>query len=257
MSSGKALFIKDFSNGTGEGTIWATDGTESGTRQLNIHPDPGYRNALGPVTTGHQGQFDFFANFGNDLLLINLEETLTFSDEKIQIFITDGTPAGTSEVSVTANISPFQAGQFGKVGDDLIVFEGSTSVVGKEPTAEFLVTDGTKGGTRTFTIKRNPLPPVGLEFVPGPFLSLGKIVLFGAIDQNGDDTLWVSNGTIGWHQAAKDPGRGRGKHIRGRRRLRTRQPHPLRQQGPFSLARTATAPVACGLQTAPVPGRMS
>ncbi|HEY1301177.1 MAG TPA: Ig-like domain-containing protein, partial [Stellaceae bacterium] len=109
--------------------------------------------------------------------------------------------AGTSAFDIATDVAnltrALEFGQAAQLGGKFLIFDQYTAVVGKPATAEFLVTDGTKAGTTTFTITgTSPLPPFGAPaFQPGPFFTLGNMVLFAAADSNRLNSLWVSNGT--------------------------------------------------------------
>jgi hypothetical protein len=88
LSTAKALFVKYTT-----GSVWVTDGTSSGTFQLPVVPDPGYQSHL-LLNTGAN---EPFLVFGGKLIFVEQEGVGRIAD---QIYITDGTVAGTSEVTV-------------------------------------------------------------------------------------------------------------------------------------------------------------
>lgn len=112
------------------------------------------------------------------------------------MYTTDGTKAGTSEHTIGVDVNNLESsiagGQFAQLGNELLIFDQATSMVGQPPTFKFLLTDDTTGGTTTFTI---PGPPLPLTFNPGLFFSFGNLVLFSATDYGGSNSLWVSDGT--------------------------------------------------------------
>ena len=179
MSSSKALFVN---NATG--SVWVTDGTPSGTSELPVVPDPTYNSA---VVLDRSDNGPFIA-FGDRLLFVEQESSGGIAAE--QIYVTNGTAAGTSET--TASDTFYLGGWIGEFGTKILMLNNIISTTGHPPTVEFLVTDGTSAGTTTFTIAGPPLP---LSFNPGPFTGFGNLVLFSATDYSGLTSLWVSNGT--------------------------------------------------------------
>jgi hypothetical protein len=166
----KALFVVEKSSTE---TVWVTDGTSVGTFQLPATQDAGYE-----FLYTIEGEFQ---PFGNKLIYFYLEPSTGVSfPTKLQIYITDGTTAGTTEYTIGVNgnnlVNSIEAGEAAQVGDKFLIFDQAISTTGQPPTLEFFVTDGTSAGTTTFTI---PGPPLPLSFNPGPFFSWKSGSVFG------------------------------------------------------------------------------
>jgi hypothetical protein len=184
MATADALFVND-------NTVWVTDGTTSGTHQLLLRADPG-QQLEGIMASPYP---DYFHVFNNNLLFFELEYS-TITGYHVQVYTTNGSAAGTKEFTVPllSNSYPsyLTAGDFAEFDNKLLILDNVTSIAGKPPKVEFLVTNLTKTGTKTFTINGPKLP---YSFDPSEFTGLGNLVLFSAVDRNGISTLWASNGT--------------------------------------------------------------
>ena len=136
------------------------------SHSTEVFETPGYYN------------FPPYYNFGSDLLYFDLEQNSNFPfTGQLRVYSTNGTKAGTSAFDIATDVNnlttALDRGQAAQFGGKFLIFDQYTAVVGKPATAEFLVTDGTKAGTTTFTITGDPVPPIGLSFNPGRFFSLG------------------------------------------------------------------------------------
>jgi hypothetical protein len=182
MSSGEAVFIN--------GGVWVTDGSKSGTFELQLALDPGYDFV---ELLGSSGLY--FHPYGSELLFFALEEG--DGEDRVRAFTTDGSKAGTKGFTLPPSPSfdfslYLEEGDFATFGKKMLILDSVTAIQGKPPEVEFLVTNLTGHGTQTFTIKGPPLP---FDFAPNQFTGFGKLVLFSAVDYQGVNSLWVSNGT--------------------------------------------------------------
>ena len=159
LASGALLFAGGFS-------LWATDGTGPGTRRLAstcldflISEEPQF-------FPGPRGRvyFPFCPNGGYG---------------PGDLWVTDGTPAGTYRVGAPASGVGFLGG--------LAYFGGSPA---SGPGAELRVTDGRPGTGRTVTTLRRDRPGSDPQFLPS-----GNGVLIAATPRTGDAGLWTSDGT--------------------------------------------------------------
>jgi hypothetical protein len=174
MSIGKALFIDS------TGDVWVTDGSKSGTSELIPRPSE--------IIGG-------FQPFGDKLLFLESEFGITGAH--IEVYTTDGAKAGTKEFSLPPSPSfdfdsYLEDHDYAAFGNELLILDNVTAVQGEPPKVEFLVTNLTQAGTKTFTIAGPPLP---LDFNASDFTGFGNLVLFSATDYKGVNTLWTSNGT--------------------------------------------------------------
>jgi hypothetical protein len=181
MASAEALFLD-------ENSVWVTDGSKSGTHQLLLRADPGQEleGLIGPY---------YFAPFDGKLLFFELEYGST--GYHVQIYTTNGTQSGTKEFTIPALSYYYpnfylEDADFAAFDGRLLILDSVTAVEGEPPKVEFLVTNLTKGGTKTFTIAGPPLP---FNFDPSEFTGFGKLVLFSATNHAGVNTLWASNGS--------------------------------------------------------------
>jgi hypothetical protein len=182
MASGEALFFND--------GVWVTDGSKSGTFELQLTVDPGYDFVELLSSSG-----SYFHPYGGELLFFALE----VGDEgsEVRVYTTDGSKAGTKGFTLAPSSSfdfsfYLEEGDFATFGSNILILDNVTEEQGKPPAVEFLVTNLTGRGTKTFTIKGPPLP---FDFAPSEFTSFGKLVLFSATNYQGVNSLWVSNGT--------------------------------------------------------------
>lgn len=168
LSNTKAVY-----SSTTDETPWVTDGTLAGTIQLAS--DISFVNALGSTA------------FLNGKLIFSGSTAATGTE----LFITDGTPAGTTL------LKDIYAGPTGSDPDfDAVVLNGflyfiaATAAEGRE----LWRTDGTPGGT---TIVKDIVPgPTGSN-TPGNYhlFSSGSYLLFAANNASSGVELWKSDGS--------------------------------------------------------------
>lgn len=178
----KVIFFGN--DGTGS-TLWVTDGTAAGTSKLSSTTmtqaagPPSGPTSTGPTVSG-------FVPLGSKDLFWATSNFVTTP------WITDGTAAGTSQLSSTA-LSGSQYG-FAVLGSHA-VFEATTAAT----SAELFITDGTSAGTYLL----RDINPSGAS-TPQNFATLGNKVLFQANDGSHNKELWVTDGTFLGTSLAKD-----------------------------------------------------
>lgn len=157
--------------------VWITDGTAAGTRLLaDICPGPcdGYRGrysssaVLGSAVLGSAAGKTYFAAFSNPG---------TDSSVLDELWVTDGTPAGTHRV--TGRVS-----ELGLLGDLAVFGTGGY----ENPRSTIWSTDGTAAGTRRVTDLRTIAPGSDPSIHP---LRKGVVFLAG---EGGRQVLWKSDG---------------------------------------------------------------
>ena len=150
--------------------LWATDGTPGGTSMLTVANQNTNYHGLDP----HQ-----ITAFGNSWLFYGAD-TVTYHP-----WITDGTAAGTTELSTTAT----DVSSITPIGGGKAVFSADT---GTGPPESLWVTDGTPGGT-------SAVPGVSVETASGSFSSdfvaWGTKAAFFGEQFGGPSGIWVTDGT--------------------------------------------------------------
>ena len=186
-------------NGTdksGLGGLWVTDGTAAGTRELT--------GIAGAATTGA-------GLYPSDLTAYNGKALFTGADASgaIQLWVTDGTAAGTHELKVAGALTaPAEGGlPAGLSPSNLTVYNGDVFFGGDDTDGEVGLweTDGTASGTHELTgiagvatVGQDTGPP-GLS--PGDLTVYNGQLLFSGDDAHGQTGLWESNGTAsGTHE---------------------------------------------------------
>jgi ELWxxDGT repeat protein len=181
----KALFLN---NTDVKVNVWITDGTEDGTVAFPITPDSGY--AVGSYETPLSAN-PFLVLQGGRQIFFEEEVDLNTSQSSEQIYVTDGTSAGTTHVTIPFT-SFLAASAATSLGSKVLMLDDAHSIEGQPPTLTFLLTDWTNGGTSMFTV---PGPPPPLSFGHGPMVTLGNKAMFSGTDYSGLQSLWMSDGT--------------------------------------------------------------
>ena len=181
-----ALFEGYDANGTD--SLWVTDGTAAGTSELAVAGS--FANGLfSNVTAPHLTVFAGKALFvGED------------ASGNISLWSTDGTGAGTSELTVAGS---YAGGLFATVAaPDFTVLGGKMLFDGQDANGNpnLWVTDGTSAGTSELAVAGAGAGGLfDLNFFPSGFSPditvLGGLALFEGFDANGIDSLWVTDGT--------------------------------------------------------------
>jgi ELWxxDGT repeat protein len=183
------LFSAD--NASDDNAIWVTDGTATGTIELG-----GSGNA---AIVGADNNFgDDFANavrFGNRIFFQGGDKTGAAG-----LWVTDGTASGTYEIGGSANSGIIGADSNGLNPTDLTVDGQEVLFNGIDSAGQHClwVTDGTASGTKEIGQPAAPLPDESTNGLnPRSFVSLGNgNALFIGTDLNGEEALWVTDGTL-------------------------------------------------------------
>ena len=180
--------------GTSNG-LWLTDGTAGGTTEVG-GVSPGAGNPS-PFTFGNPTGLspNGFVTFGSKAIFFG-----TDSANFTGLWVTDGTVGGTEElgglengqiVGKGASLSPENLAAF----NNSVLFDAFDS----SGFDGLWITDGTTGGTVEIGGSKNQgVFDSGLtSFVANDFITLGNIELFNAPNKEGDDALWITDGTQG------------------------------------------------------------
>jgi ELWxxDGT repeat protein len=174
-------FLFEGLDDNGDQELYVSDGTTAGTSELtNITGAP----------TADEGDFvyagDNMAVLNGHALFAAYDET----NETVDLWTTDGTAAGTSELMV-ANANAL----FGLSPTDLTTLGNKVLFDGVDADGEsgLWVSDGTAAGTRELT----GIADASTNFQPSALTVIGNEIYFNAIDAEGNDGLWVTDGTVG------------------------------------------------------------
>ena len=184
----RALFVgEDAGN---HPNLWITDGSSAGTSELTV---------AGAFSGG------LFSN-----LLYDQEPDFTVLGAKAvflgtdasghpNLWVTDGTAAGTSELTVSG---AYSGGLFFHIDPQFCVLGDKVLFVGADPTGRhnLWITDGTSAGTHELAIAGIP------ELDPQGFAAVGNKVLFEGVDQSGKYVLWITDGTSAGTSEVAVPG---------------------------------------------------
>lgn len=159
---------------SGNINLWVTDGTAGGTSELS---------ATGAASSGlFSNVFPSFTTFGSKAVFVGID-----SKGVAGLWVTDGSSAGTSELSVagaaSTGLNPSNFTIFGSK----VLFAGADSA----GNTNLWVTDGTAGGTSEIKAVSNGAG--GLH--PSEFAVFGNEVLFDGTDASGHPNLWMTDGT--------------------------------------------------------------
>ena len=165
----------------GDNNLWVTDGTAAGTSEISV------------AGVGSEGLFGlppaspYFAASPDGRVLFSGIDAKGDSN----LWVTNGTSAGTSEISLAKQDPDGLNPQFLTVFGNKVLFEGSD----KNLNGNLWITDGTAAGTSEISVNGQNTQ----NFVPQDFTVLGSKVLFNGQDNKnistGDYDLWVTNGT--------------------------------------------------------------
>jgi ELWxxDGT repeat protein len=165
----------------GDNNLWVTDGTAAGTSEISV------------AGVGSEGLFGlppaspyFAASPDGRVLFSGIDAKGDFN-----LWVTNGTSAGTSEISLAKQDPNGLIPQNLTVFGNKVLFEG----LDKNLNSNLWVTDGTAAGTSELSVNGQNTQ----NFVPQDFTVLGSKVLFNGQDNKnistGDYDLWVTNGT--------------------------------------------------------------
>ena len=172
-----SLFLFEGADANGHFNLWQTDGTAGGTSEISI---PG-ASSLGLFD--EQSSDVHIVPFGSEMLFAGND-----SSGRNNLWVTDGTLAGTSELSATGadatdGLFPRSLTLFGSE----VLFSGLDTA----QRAGLWVTNGTSAGTSELSVAHSQLFSQGVDNLT----ILGSKVLFVATDVNFNSTLWVTDGT--------------------------------------------------------------
>jgi lipopolysaccharide export system protein LptA len=174
MSTNIVLFNGIDANGLA--SLWETDGTAAGTWEVSVTgiSSPVVAGVSTPQSPG------YITAFGSEALFSGGIPVQGNSGQNL--WITDGTSPGTSEISVPGNPQVSKLVAFGSEA----LFEDSGT--------NLWVTNGTSAGTSKLTVN-GANTVVGLN--PQHVTPFGSKALFMGLDSNYHENLWVTDGTSG------------------------------------------------------------
>jgi ELWxxDGT repeat protein len=182
-------------DGSANESLWVTNGTAGGTRELT----PAGADSQGIFFSGDPSFSPDFTVLAGNALFDGIDASGNYN-----LWITDGTAAGTSELGVAGASSSglFASGSTSNLFPDFtalgnkVLFEGADTnvhLVNKAPVhnLNLWVTDGTSSGTTEVAVAGASAN--GLS--PSHFTVLGGKALFAGIDATNHSNLWVTDGT--------------------------------------------------------------
>ena len=174
------LFVGYGSNGYPG--VWVTNGTAAGMTELSV---VGAAN-----NNGFYGSFADFTVLGNEVLFVD-----TTKNGDGELWVTDGTTAGTTQIQVTGTASSF----LGYQNPDFTIIGGKALLVGDDNNgrASLWVTGGTSAGTSELSAAVSNVNNSGLfwDYLKPDFTVLGSMALFEGLDSSNKYNPWVTNGT--------------------------------------------------------------
>jgi ELWxxDGT repeat protein len=184
--AGKAVFVGE--DASGDISLWTTDATGAGTRELTV---------AGSYARGlffNVAEPDFTV-LGNKVLFAGQDAT-----GKSNLWVTDGTAGGTSELAVAGanagglfDLNYFSAGfspGFTVLGN-MALFEGYDA----NGVDSLWVTDGTAAGTRELSVSDSYANGLFAKVSAPDITVIGGTALFAGKDASGKINLWVTDGT--------------------------------------------------------------
>ena len=190
--------------------LWVTDGTSAGTSELSVAH-------AASVGAGFSRPVVFSSGGSSEVLYASAD-----LNNLGGLWVTDGTTAGTSELSV-AGLGPAQGspGDFIAFGS-LFLFEGA------DANGHFNLwqTDGTAGGTSEISVPgASSLGLFDEQSSDVHIVPFGSEVLFAGNDSSGRNNLWVTDGTLAGTSELSATGADATDG------LFPNIPHPVRQRG--------------------------
>jgi ELWxxDGT repeat protein len=186
----------DSLNNASTNGLWLTDGTADGTTEVG-GPSPGSLNPPSPFTNGDPDGLkpQNFTTFGSKAIFTGWD-----SGNFEGLWVTDGTVAGTLELGGLNNqITGSDLGAFST--QNFAAFNNSVLFDGKDSTGfmGLWISDGTSAGTVEIGDSQNHMIfDSGLSgFEANDFVTLGALELFSAPNAQGNDSLWITDGTAG------------------------------------------------------------
>ncbi len=179
---GKAIFAgRDAAD---HNNLWVTDGTQSGTSELNVAGADSYG-----LFSSYYPQETIV--LGSKVLFEGLD-----TNDRLNLWVTDGTVAGTSEVQVAAGYSD---GLFNNgVSPDFTLFGGKILFAGYDQNREYglWVTNGTTAGTSELSSSAEYSTGFFNYYtIPDMAVINGHQAVFDGADVIDHVNLWVTDGT--------------------------------------------------------------
>ena len=168
---------------SGDPNLWVTNGTADGTSMLFV---------TGVFMTG--GNFDFnpydLTVFGSEVLFGG-----TDANDDINLWLTNGTASGTSELSVLG--AELKSGHQDLTPSELTAFGSKMLFAGIDANDQLnvWVTNGTGAGTSELAVMGAFSNGGHQDLAPGFLTAFGSEALFYAYDASENPNLWVTNGT--------------------------------------------------------------
>ena len=182
--------VFDGVDASGNWGLWATDGTAAGTQEITGIAG----TSTGVDDTGKGGPANvnglaphFFTAFNGEVLFTGFD-----ASGKDALWLTDGTAAGTQELSASA-LDP----------KNFTVLNGEALFVANNASgnADLWVTNGTAAGTQKLTGITGAASSANGGLDPSNLIAFNGEVLFQGQDLSGNYGLWVSDGTAaGTHE---------------------------------------------------------
>jgi probable HAF family extracellular repeat protein/ELWxxDGT repeat protein len=182
-------------NASGNQGLWVTNGTAAGTHELTgisgAYAGGAFANGLTPI----------------DMTVFNGEVFFRGIDtsKNIGLWVTDGTPAGTHELTGISGANSTGSDSFpaGLYPIGMTVFNGELLFEGQNASGNrgLWVSDGTPAGTHELTGINGAYSGGLFSYNSPDFTILNGQVLFSGADANNDVGLWVTDGTsAGTHE---------------------------------------------------------
>src|SRR5947207_2433544 len=177
MTVARVVFSgKDTSNRV---NLWVTDGTSAGTSELTV-------TGVGSSGLLVSGTPDF-TKLGGKVLFAGED-----SNFRVNFWETDGTVAGTAELTIPGQYS------FGLKPSDFTVFGSRALFAGYDSSVDYnlWITDGTATGTSELNVGGASSSGLIYFYKSPDFTVLGTKALFMGYDTNARLNLWVTDGTV-------------------------------------------------------------
>jgi ELWxxDGT repeat protein len=162
--------------------LWITDGTSAGTSELAVAG--GYSGGLFAAATDPS-----FTVLGNKVLFEGFD-----SAAKRNLWVTDGTVAGTSEVQVAG---AYTGGLWSSGNPNFVVLGSKALFSGYDASARgnLWVTDGTTAGTSELSVGGSYTSGLFVNLLDPYFTAFGTELLFKGWDTSSHLNLWITDGT--------------------------------------------------------------
>ena len=228
LGNGRAIFSTSTSATNFTQVMYVTDGTVAGTVKVNslsIYPpaaigngkvvfyaeSPVFKQSGLYVSDGTAGgtvllqsmdyqYFNKLSSVGSGLAAYSVGASTNASGQftALQVFVTDGSVAGTRLLKLIPNITNATTAEFTPLDDGRFLFRVT---IGYQ-TGLLWVSDGTTAGTTQI----NPANASGITYQPDNFAAIGDglAVFAGTTTSGSGHELWVTDGTAAGTTAVKD-----------------------------------------------------